>query len=284
MTSESTALAVLIRSVSLMADRSDLPLVTYSQNREDLYLWALLGHRPNGRYVDVGCNHERLHSVTRLFYDRGWSGINIDANERMAPEYERRTRDRFVACGVGEAAASMTFRDYPHHDGLSTFDGGVMGLHDESRPFVEREVEVRTLASILADHDVEHVDFLKIDVEGLEGAVIRGADFSSVRPTVIVVEASRSDDCEAVLFPLGYRIEFFDGLNTYYLDEAAADVSINNYAGRVLGTGFYTDSEWVRHSRRGAATRRRIILGLGLARRAADKRMRAIRGIDPPFP
>lgn len=262
----------------LMADRYHMPLVTYAQNREDLYLWALLGHRTTGRYIDVGCNHERLHSVTRLFYDRGWSGINIDANERMAREYERRTRDRFVANGVGERAATMTFRDYLDHDGLSTFDDVVKDLHDESRPFVEREVEIRTLTAILAEHEVGHIDFLKIDVEGLEGAVIRGTDFAAIRPTVIVIEASRSDDCEAVLFPIGYRIEFFDGLNTYYVDESATDVSINNFADRILSVGFFTDAEWVRYSRRGAVTLRRLEHGIALTRRAASKRVRAARG------
>jgi FkbM family methyltransferase len=238
----------------------DQPFVTYAQNREDLYLWALVGHRQDGRYVDVGCNHERLHSVTRLFYDRGWSGLDIDANERMAPEYARRDRDIFVVSGVGETSGELVFREYPRHDGLSTFDEVVKKLHDpEGRPFVDRIVEIRTLAEILAEHDVTRIDFLKIDVEGLEGAVLRGVDFEAVRPSVIVVEASRQDDCNAVLLPLDYRIEFFDGLNTYYVDAGADDVSIQNFAGRVLGAGFYTDAEWRMKSRMDALRGRVLV-------------------------
>lgn len=223
----------------------DRPLITYAQNREDLYLWALVGHRPDGRYVDVGCNHEQLHSVTKLFYERGWSGVNIDANDRMADEYAVRERDRFVAAGVGDEPGEMMFRDYPEHDGLSTFDDAVKRLHDATRrPYVDRRVPVRTLTDILAEHDVDRIDFLKIDVEGMEAKVLRGLDFGRVRPTVIVSEATRQDECDELLLPNGYHVEFFDGLNTYYVDDAATDVSIHEYAGRVLGAGFYTDAEW----------------------------------------
>ena len=60
-------------------------LVTYAQNREDLYLYALLGDGP-GFYVDVGANHPTFHSVTKFFYDRGWNGINIEPNTELVRE------------------------------------------------------------------------------------------------------------------------------------------------------------------------------------------------------
>ena len=81
-------------------------LITYAQNREDLYLFALIGHIENGFYVDVGANHERLHSVTRLFYERGWSGINIDANPTLIAEFAaERPKDTNVNVGVSSAQA-----------------------------------------------------------------------------------------------------------------------------------------------------------------------------------
>ena len=33
---------------------------------------------PSGFYIDVGACHPVVHSVTKLFYERGWNGINID--------------------------------------------------------------------------------------------------------------------------------------------------------------------------------------------------------------
>jgi FkbM family methyltransferase len=227
-----------------MNDDINRPLVSYAQNREDLYLWALVGHRTPGFYVDVGCNHERLHSVTRLFYDRGWSGINIDANPLMEQEYAVRDRDQFVASGVGEVIGQMVFRQFQRHDGLSTFDDDVKALYvDQGHRFTDVVMPVRPLAEILSNASVTHVDFLKIDVEGLEAAVLKGLDLGVVRPAVIVVEASRLDQCNEILFPAGYRIEFFDGLNTYYVDQTQDGISIHNYAGQVLHAGFYTAEE-----------------------------------------
>ena len=97
-----------------LPDPSDQPLVTYAQNREDLFPWALVGHRTPGTYVDVGCYDERLHSVTRLFYDQGWSGLNIDANDQFASQYQERERDRFVWTGIGAEEGEMSFRFYPN--------------------------------------------------------------------------------------------------------------------------------------------------------------------------
>lgn len=220
------------------------PLITYAQNREDLYLWALLAHRTPGTYVDVGCYQERLHSVTRLFYERGWSGLNIDANTRFASQYRCRTRDRFVGAAIGATAGELVFRQYPNHDGLSTFDEVLKAEHlGAGYGYKDVTVPVRTLDDVLSAAGLDHIDFLKIDVEGFEPDVLRGLDLTKTRPTVVVIEASREEACQAILLPHRYHREFFDGLNTYYVDDDAHDVTIYNYAGRVLQQDVRTDRE-----------------------------------------
>ena len=52
--------------------------ISYSQNYEDIYLWRLLQDVHHGFYIDVGAFDHQKDSVTKLFYDRGWSGINIE--------------------------------------------------------------------------------------------------------------------------------------------------------------------------------------------------------------
>jgi hypothetical protein len=53
-------------------------LVSYAQNREDILLRAFFDPKEVGFYVDVGAYDPDDDSVTRLFYDRGWRGINIE--------------------------------------------------------------------------------------------------------------------------------------------------------------------------------------------------------------
>ena len=46
-----------------------------------------------------------------------------------------------------------------------------------------------TLAALCEQHAPASFEFLKVDVEGAEADVLRGADFSRFRPKIIVVEA-----------------------------------------------------------------------------------------------
>jgi hypothetical protein len=129
----------------------------------------------------------------------------------------------------------LTFRQYDRHNGLSTFDDVIKSAHEPNGyPFVDKTVSIRTLTDVLDEFAISQVDFLKIDVEGMEPEVLRGLDLTRIRPSVIIAEAMRSADCEAILFAADYRLEFFDGLNVYYVDNAATDVTIHNYSERVL--------------------------------------------------
>jgi hypothetical protein len=67
------------------------------------------------------------------------------------------------------------------------------------------------------------IDFLKIDVEGFEAAVIAGGDWERWQPRVIVVEATEPnertpshDAWEPALISAGYVFALFDGLNRFY--------------------------------------------------------------------
>jgi hypothetical protein len=122
----------------------------------------------------------------------------------------------------------VTLHLVANRPGWSTVDDELARgyLHRDDLRVEQVEVEQRTLADVLAEHPGP-VDFLKIDVEGAERAVIEGADWSRCRPRVVVVEATEPgsptpayQDWEPLLLAAGYRCALFDGLNRFY---AAAD-------------------------------------------------------------
>ena len=92
-------------------------------------------------------------------------------------------------------------------------------------------VNTKTLAEVAHEHVRRPVHFLKIDVEGNELKVIRGADFSSFRPWILLIEASperyswnrrvglsaRAETLDSVLGEAGYHFVYFDGLNRFYV-------------------------------------------------------------------
>ena len=91
--------------------------IYYSQNRENLILDGILRNVSEGYYVDVGANHPVMNSVTKIFYDKGWSGINIEPNELLYHELcVQRPRDINVNSGVSSQPGQLKFRSYDSLD------------------------------------------------------------------------------------------------------------------------------------------------------------------------
>ena len=182
-------------------------LVTYSQNREDLYIFALLQGQEKGFYVDVGANHAELHSVTKLFYDMGWCGINIEPNPNLYEELKRtRESDTNLKLGISKEKGTLLFREYYKKDGLSTADPSLQRMYESlGEPYKEYNIDVDSLSSVLERHNVGEIDFLKIDVEGHEQQVIEGNDWKKYRPKLVILEAATDHSWKTLLESKGYH-------------------------------------------------------------------------------
>nr|WP_276614305.1 FkbM family methyltransferase [Pseudomonas sp. TMW22090] len=197
--------------------------ISYAQNFEDIRLWRALRTVENGFYIDIGANDPVHDSVTKAFYDHGWTGINVEpvANYHQAL-CEQRPKDTNLQCVAGENAQDLTF--YSIADtGLSTLEPSVAQQRKDAGMDVRSHtVQSRTLTSICEQHaQSKPIHFLKIDVEGHEETVLRGMDFSQWRPWIILIETpwERNQTWETLLTDAGYHSILFDGLNTYYLAE-----------------------------------------------------------------
>ncbi|GAB2851206.1 hypothetical protein GCM10027277_19360 [Pseudoduganella ginsengisoli] len=205
-----------------------MTFLSYAQNFEDVLLWRALGHIKNGFYIDVGANDPVEHSVTKAFYDAGWWGINVEPMPSYVQVFLRdRPRDVNLAIAAGATDGSITLYDTPAVNGWASVDPDVAAAHRaQGTDVVETTVAMRTLASICAEHARGDIHFLKVDVEGWEGDVLRGMDFQRWRPWVVLVEAIRPnsqesdhEDWEHLLTQHRYTFAYFDGLNRYYVAE-----------------------------------------------------------------
>src|SRR5208282_1615647 len=96
--------------------------IYYAQNKEDLFIKAFFPDIKKGFYIDIGANDPVIDSVTKLFYDEGWRGVNIDPIKRHIKDLEKdRPGDINLQIGVGDKKDNMMFTEYPEGDGLSTF-------------------------------------------------------------------------------------------------------------------------------------------------------------------
>ena len=125
-------------------------MISYAQNGEDIVLWRAFRDQKSGFYIDVGANHPVSDSVTKLFYDRGWRGINIEPQAALLVELQRaRPRDINLGIGLAEAEGTMALHELPDTDGLSTFSPDLIGHYaSEARAMRVREITVKTLAGV----------------------------------------------------------------------------------------------------------------------------------------
>lgn len=208
-----------------------MSFTSYAQNFEDVILWHALELVPNGFYVDVGAGHPELISVTKAFYDRGWSGINIEPQAEMIALLKRdRPRDINLHCTAGPTVGSATFLYFDKGVGVVA-DKLEIRKHfeDHGHNGCEAELGQDTLNHILETNVPPNrpIHFLKIDVEGYEGEVFEGLDLMRYRPWIVVAEAvlywARVDhNWDHHLLKNHYQFAYFDGINTYYIAEEAA--------------------------------------------------------------
>ena len=202
-------------------------IISYAQNFEDVMLWRALQHIEHGFYLDVGAWSPDFDSVTRTFYEHSWCGINVEPN----PEFnlllqERRSRDQNLRLAVGDCEGTLIM-NFLGNPGLSTLSDAIAKQHQTAGLSLDRqEVQVVTLATVwrLYVPVGQPVHFLKVDVEGLEEAVLRGNDWTKNRPWIVVVEATLPMSqvesytaWELVLTAASYHFAYADGLNRFYV-------------------------------------------------------------------
>jgi len=203
--------------------------ISYAQNREDIIIDAFFKGKPTGFYVDVGANHPVIDSVTKFFYVKGWTGINIEPNSRLAGLLKAdRPRDTTLVKGVSNHQGTAKLRIYKNGDGLSTYSEDVKSetgtVYDAAKAeYEDVETEIDTLANIFSTTPgLPKIDFMKVDVEGMEHEVLLGNDWKKYRPELICIEANHVQvDWHKLLDEVGYKRFFNDGLNDYYAEEGS---------------------------------------------------------------
>lgn len=208
-------------------------LVSYAQNAEDVRLARVLPPEVAGFYVDLGAGDPVEDSVTKLFYDRGWTGINVEPGPQIERLRADRPRDVNLPVAVSTVDGPREFWISSPHPGISSLLPPAEDLVlPEGFSMKRRSVLSRPLSSILEEHAAgRHIDFVKIDVEGAELDVLESFDLGAVRPTVLVVEAvalltsePTHGPWEPLVLDAGFVLAAFDGVNRFYVPREHEDL------------------------------------------------------------
>lgn len=203
---------------------------SYAQELEDIILYVALQDVAEGFYIDVGANDPVDISVTKFFYDRGWSGINIEPlRSKCAILENERTRDINLCVGISNQRGEEML--IPSDGG-----GGVITTFSESiaekggfANHTKYAKVMLTLSDVYEQYCCQNqqIHFCKIDVEGYEKYVLEGiSNWEIFRPWIFVVEAAEPgtdipayEPWEDILLTNGYILAYATKINRYYLDK-----------------------------------------------------------------
>lgn len=169
-------------------------LKSYSQEGEDMVLRRLFEKQQIGFYVDVGAHHPKRFSNTYFFYKQGWNGINVDAMPNSMKLFNKiRPKDINIEKPISDKKQVLTY--YAFNDSaLNSFSKELseerVSKENNHHIIFEKNIETLTLTEILDDNlPINHeIDFLSIDVEGLDFMVLKSNDFKKYKPKVILIE------------------------------------------------------------------------------------------------
>lgn len=190
---------------------------SYSQLGEDRILAHLFKKKEDvGVYVDVGAYHPVNFSNTALLHNAGWTGMNIDLSQKTIQLFnEIRPTDVNLQCAISDAPGILT--TYLFGSGHSTintcdYETALKWQKQFKQDFVISEVRSEKLQTLISENLQGPIDFLNIDIEGLELACLKGIDFSITKPKVIAIEIHcqsfediKSTEVYIYLKALGYR-------------------------------------------------------------------------------
>ena len=185
-----------------------------SQFGEDLLVLEYFEHKHNGFFIEVGANDPVKFSQTWLLEQHGWQGALVEPLRSKCDRLRAvRPASRVfqVAVGAPEDRGETTLHVPPDDMFASMLSRG------QSQKALET-VRVVTLDEVLRDLAWPEIDFLSIDVEGLELPALRGLDLERARPKLLLLEDHLKNlDLHRHVTRRGYRLVKRTGCNNWYV-------------------------------------------------------------------
>ena len=182
-----------------------------------------------GFFVDIGAGDGITLSNTYYFErNLGWTGICFEPNPSA---YEKLRQNRKCLCINGAVSDRRGNARFLKIEGYSEMLSGLVEKYDSMHMArIEKElttyggtkreimVPCYNLNETLAQNGVSHVDYMSLDTEGSEFAILKSLDFQQVAYRTIGVE-NNYGDCmiEKYLSGRGFRLEVILGADEMYV-------------------------------------------------------------------
>jgi len=147
--------------------------------------------------IDVGANHgDFSEAVTALFPKT--NVLLVEPLTQLHPELESRCSNKngrwlLERAAIGASESVMPIYIANENDAIGSlagFSNDYRAANPEMNSVREELCTVTTLDKLVASHQIQTVDLLKIDVEGFEFEVLRGATLTLPKTRAVIIEVS----------------------------------------------------------------------------------------------
>lgn len=173
----------------------------YAQLSQDLLILALTNSKTKGYFVEFGTMDGKFASNTYLLEkEYGWSGILAEPAKKFHTGIsENRSCHIDHRAVTGRTGDKLRFQEMSTDEGMSGlvdfFDRNEMHFNRRSRtPSEFYDVETVSLSDLLDHYQApEHIDYVSVDTEGSEPAILESFDFGRRRIDFWTIEHNYLD-------------------------------------------------------------------------------------------
>ena len=173
----------------------------YSQYEQDETIYNMFfKDKKDGFFLEIGADDGIRFSNCNFFEETlGWNGIAVEARDNAFEDLKKNRNcicEKAILSDVEEVTDFQSISGYglglsgiiskydPRH--LEVINKGVQ--HKDNKGHEIIQVETTLLSKLLEKHNVTKIDFLSIDTEGSELAILKTIDFNKIFIDVITIE------------------------------------------------------------------------------------------------
>ncbi len=174
---------------------------------EDIIINRFFRKKNNGFYVDIGCYHPTKGSLTYYLYKNGWNGLNVDLSKVSIDLFKlARPKDYNIQAAVTDFDGETHF-----------FENGIINqqntLENSGANLKKIKISAFKLQTLLEKLNINHIDFLNIDVEGSDYKVLSSLNLNKIRPKMVCIEENKYNIKDII----NGNIQNFMNSNDYFL-------------------------------------------------------------------
>ena len=210
--------------------------ISYSQTGEDLIVDSVMASLdiPRPSYIDIGAHDPVYLSNTYIFYRKGCRGVCVEPDPVLHKKIvKKRPGDVCLNIGIGaseEKSAPFYIMSTPTLNTFSREEAERYQGYGRERILNVVDTPLVSVNRIVKRYFPNGVNFISLDVEGMDFPILKSIDFASCRPQVLCVETltytedKSEEKIEGILSfmtEIGYLIYADTYLNTIFVDKDA---------------------------------------------------------------